>query len=71
MTLALILTGIAAVLAIVGFGVVGFAVFGMAEIIVSGEDLDESPHDDGKDLVRRIGSALWAMLEMPYTCPKT
>ena len=67
MMLALILTGIAAVLAIVAFGVVGFAAFGMAEIIVSGEDLDESPHDDGKDLARRIGSALRAMLEMPYT----
>ena len=70
MTLALILTGIAATLAIVAFGTVGFAAFSMAAIIDSSEDLGESTHDDGEDLAGRIGSALWAILEMPYTRSK-
>lgn len=67
MTLALILTGIAVILAIVAFGVVGFAAFGMAGVIASSEGLCESSYDNEEDLAGRIGSALGAILEMPYT----
>ena len=67
MMLALILTGIAVILAIVAFGVVGFAAFGMAGVIASSEGLCEFSYDNEEDLAGRIGSALGAILEMPYT----
>ena len=66
MMLTLTLIEIAVTFVIVAFGVVGFAAFFVMGIVDSSEALDESSHDDGEDVVWRIGSALRVMLETPH-----
>ena len=47
---------------------VGLAAFFVMGIVDSSEDHDEPSHDDGEDIVWRIGSALSVMLERPHGC---
>ncbi|MBQ2628153.1 MAG: hypothetical protein IJG13_00600 [Kiritimatiellae bacterium] len=68
MMLTLALIEIAVTLVIVAFGVVGFAAFFVMGIVDSSEALDESPHNDGEDVVWRMGNALRAILETPHAC---
>ena len=55
------------IFAVAMFGVAGLAVFSVAEIIASCEELDESPRDKDDDFVVRVGCALESMLKMPYS----
>lgn len=62
-----ILAGTIFIFAIAMFGVVGFAVFSVVEIVASGEEIDESPRENDDDLAVRIGCALESLIEMPYS----
>ena len=62
-----ILTGLIVIFAVAIFGIVGLAVFSVADILASGEEIDESPRDSDDDLVVRIGCALESLMEIPYS----